>query len=61
MAAWPSALSPLKYLLHPRPLVANASKFPEWFRGLFAVSGDIRNRDYSRVNGWKTPKWEYRQ
>ncbi|HYJ08692.1 MAG TPA: hypothetical protein VEX18_06775, partial [Polyangiaceae bacterium] len=48
-------------LLHPRALVANASKFPESFRELAAVSGDTRNRHYSRVNGWNTPKWEYRR
>jgi hypothetical protein len=41
--------------------VANATKFPESFRGLFAASGDTRNRHYSRFNGWKTPKWEYRR
>jgi hypothetical protein len=39
--------------------VANASNFPEAFRGWCAVSGDTRNREYSRANGWNTPKWEY--
>jgi hypothetical protein len=41
--------------------VANASKFPESVRESAAVSGDTRNRHYSRVNGWNTPKWEYRR
>jgi hypothetical protein len=36
--------------------VANASNFPEGFRGWFAVSGDTRNRDDSRANGWNAPK-----
>jgi hypothetical protein len=40
--------------------VANASNFPEAFRGWFAVSGDTRNRDDSRTNGWNAPKCEYR-
>jgi hypothetical protein len=40
--------------------VANASNFPEAFRGWFAVSGDTRNRDDSRTNGWNAPKYEYR-
>jgi hypothetical protein len=40
--------------------VANAGNFPEAFRGLFAVSGDTRNRDHSRTNGWNTPNCEYR-
>jgi hypothetical protein len=42
------------------PLWANASDFPEAFRGWFAVCGDTRNRDYSRANGCNTPKREYR-
>jgi hypothetical protein len=34
--------------------------FADDFRRLFAVSGDTRNRQYSRLNGWNTPKSEYR-
>jgi hypothetical protein len=41
--------------------VANASIFPEAFRGVSAVSDDTRNRDYSGANGWNTPKCEYRR
>jgi hypothetical protein len=40
--------------------VADAIKFPEAFRGWFAVSGDTRNRDDSRTNGWNALKCEYR-
>jgi hypothetical protein len=46
---------------HTREVVANRSNFPEAFRGLFAVSGDTRNRDYSCTNGWNAPKCEYRR
>jgi hypothetical protein len=41
--------------------MAKATKFPESFHGLFAVNGETRKRHYSRVNGWNTPKWEYRR
>ena len=47
--------------LRSREVVANRSNFPEAFRGLFAVGGDTRNRDYSCTNGWNAPKCEYRR
>jgi hypothetical protein len=40
--------------------VANASHLAEAFRGWLAVTGDTRNRDDSRANGWNAPKCEYR-
>jgi hypothetical protein len=43
-----------------RSALANASNFPEAFRGLLAGSGDTLNRDYSSAYGWNTPKCEYR-
>jgi hypothetical protein len=40
--------------------MANATNFPESFRGPFAAIADTRNCHYSRANGWNTPKSTYR-